>query len=255
MEGDGQGLGQRGMTGREAFREAEHTGRRHQDVLGKGSVRPVGDVDRAVLALGGFALDTATAHPAPGGGTTHHLLADRPGVDTLAEGHDGPGPFVTGHRTRFEAPAISQLVDIRTADSAVVYGDQNLTRPRRRNGTALYGDDSRRLIDGAAMVSGRGDGDTDGDAEPDTSAKARRDRSAGRPLFFYGFSGPEQHQAPTRPIRAHAMVARTWSLAAVRSSRWCRCSHVTATAGVRLSHITQCTNTRCMRPPPCRARQ
>ncbi len=147
MEGDGQGLGQRGMTGREAFREAEHTGRRHQDVLGKGSVRPVGDVDRAVLALGGFALDTATAHPAPGGGTTHHLLADRPGVDTLAEGHDGPGPFVTGHRTRFEAPAISQLVDIRTADSAVVYGDQNLTRPRRRNGTALYGDDSRRLID------------------------------------------------------------------------------------------------------------
>ena len=135
-------LGQRGMAGGQALREAQDAAGPAEDVLGEGAVRLLGGHAVAVLALGRFALQAATAGAAPRAGTAHDELADRPVRDVVADGGDGAAPFVAGHGARREAPPVAQLMDVGPADAARVHADDELVRPRAGDRALLHRDDA-----------------------------------------------------------------------------------------------------------------
>ncbi len=53
-------------------------------------------------------------------------------VDLVADGDDGAAPFVAGHGSGFEAPAVAELVDVGAADAARVDADDDLVRTGAR---------------------------------------------------------------------------------------------------------------------------
>ena len=74
-------------------------------------------------------------------------LAQGPGVDIVTGRGDGPGPLVSGNGPGLEAPPVTQLMDVRAADTAVMHPDQDLIGTGLGYRSILDGDDAGRLID------------------------------------------------------------------------------------------------------------
>ena len=138
-----EGLGQRGMPGREALGETQDARGAAHDVLGEGAVRVLAGHAVAVLALRGLALEAAPAGAAALSGPTDDELADRPARDLIAECGDRAAPLVARHGARGEPPAVAQLVDVGPADAARVHPHDQLIGPGPRDRALLHRDHAR----------------------------------------------------------------------------------------------------------------
>src|SRR5580700_9928231 len=131
------------MTWQQTLGQPQHTRCSHEYVLSEGAVGVLAGHALPVLALRGLAFAAASAGAAFGGGAANDELTDRPVGHVVTDRGNRAAPFVPGHRTWLEAPAVAELVDVGPADAAGMNAHDDLVRSRTWDRALLHGDRPR----------------------------------------------------------------------------------------------------------------